>query len=188
MVINTAAGNCSLGCDYEWPLCMAGVLIMNDHWAGCALLCNLDVISQAVQNLYEQLKQECEKRGNEDRGVGRESNSTNLAKETKLSVDWMISIEVCWKIFWKFWQIKSHQANVQEFSLRTVNINLNDQHPNDNAVLYNSNSWWLNLIVFTNSLWPPRRKNFGNVFSGFILYGCIIVFLLYIVVKYKWNA
>lgn len=87
MVINTAAGNCSLGCDYEWPLCMAGVLIMNDHWAGCALLCNLDVISQAVQNLYEPLKQECEKRGNEDKGVGREGNSTNLAKETKLSVD-----------------------------------------------------------------------------------------------------
>lgn len=60
---------------------------MNGHCAGRTLLCNLDVISQAVQNLHESLKQDCERRGNEDKGISREGSITSLVKETKSSVD-----------------------------------------------------------------------------------------------------
>lgn len=80
-VINTAAGISSPGCGYEWPLCMTGMLIMNGHCAGRALLCNLDVISQAVQNLHESLKQDCERRGNEDKGISKEGASQALWKK-----------------------------------------------------------------------------------------------------------
>lgn len=51
---------------------------MNGHCAGRALLCNLDVISQAVQNLHESLKQDCERRGNEDKGISTEGASQAL--------------------------------------------------------------------------------------------------------------
>lgn len=98
VVINTAAGISSFGCGYEWPLCMAGMLIMDDHQADYALLCNLDIISQAVQNLYEPLKHDCEKRGNADKGMAREGNIANPVKEAKSRPNYRIPMKFAEKI------------------------------------------------------------------------------------------